>query len=168
MHKGKRFGVTNTRLQCHTVHTGCSSLLHAVCHPPSTSPEDWKAEGASLVVEVHVSNVFATAASCFHPRHPAPQTSRNSGFAAVLKVCQTKCPKSATLPFRQEFITPLYKRPSPAGPEEGHVTRSLLLWTIPRKPPDAPHHGPSKAGCISWAPQHPSLAVTMSESFSLD
>lgn len=150
--------MTNACLH-HTVCTECSSLLQAACRPSSISPVDWKAEGASLAVEVRVSNVFMTAAGCFDPRHPVPQTSHDSGFAVVLKVCQTMCPKSATLPFSLEFITSLYKPPSPTDPEAGHITKSLLLWTLPRKPHDVYHHGTSKAGCSNWAPQHPSLAV---------
>lgn len=127
-HKGKCFGVTNTRLRRHTVCAGCGSLLQAACHPPSLSPADWKAEGASSVVDVHVSNIYVTAAGCCDPRHPAPQTSHNSGFPVVLKVCQTTRPKSATLPFSQEFIAPVYELPSLTDPESGHIIRSLLLW----------------------------------------
>lgn len=111
-HRGKWFAVTSAHLRHHAACTGCGSLLQAMCHPPSLSPVDRKAEGASLVVDVHVSNVYVTAAGCFDPRHPAPQTSHNSGFAVVLKVCQTTLPKSATLPFSQEFIAPLYELPS--------------------------------------------------------
>lgn len=155
-HKGKCFGVTNTRLRRHAVCAGCGSLLQAVCHPPSLSPADWKAEGASLVVDVHVSNVYMTAAGCFDPRHPAPQTSHNSGFPVVLKVCQTTCPKSATLPFSQEFIAPVYELPSLTDPESGHIFRSLLLWTLLCTPPDAPHHSPVKAA-VAGLPSTPHL-----------
>lgn len=117
-----------------TLCAGWGSLLQFL------HPADWKAKGPSLVVDD--SNAQVTAAGCFHPRHPAPHTSRSSRSAAVLEVHQTACPKAPTRPFSQEFIAPLNELPSSTDPELGHTTRSLLLWIRPHKPPKGPWHSP--------------------------
>lgn len=113
--------------------------------PSPLSPADWKAEKASLVVDVHVSNVYMTAAGCFVPKHPALQTSRNSGFAVVLMVyVKQRTPNQLLCLSARSLLLLCGSFPAQQTPSRAHH-RALLLWSLPHQPPAAPHHGPVQA-----------------------
>lgn len=120
--------------------------------PHPLSPANWKAEGTGLVVDVHVSNIYMTAAGCSVPRHPALQTSHNSGFAVVLMVYVKQHASNQLLCLSAPSLS-LLCGSFPAWQTLSRAHHSaMLLRSLSHQPPAAPHHGPVQAAAGSPAP----------------